>query len=198
MTATKKMSAGMLVACILGVLLVGIVLIGAVVVGTYTSAHDSAVQAETTINKLNKDSENVLSTVTLTIQETAGVTQMYAGDLKDTLKATFEGRYGPNGSQAAMQWIKEQNPTLDSKLYLKIQDVIEGGRKEFQIAQSRKLEACGTYENMRGYLWRGMLLSFAGFPKADIVKSCQVVSDAKTQLAFDTGKQEVIKFGKQQ
>jgi hypothetical protein len=192
------MSAGMLVGCILGVLLVGLLLVGVTIMGTYTSAHDSAVNAETTITKLDKDSENVLSTVTLTIQETAGVASMYAGDLKDTLRTTFQSRNGPDGNKAVVQWIKEQNPTLNSKLYLKIQDVIEGGRKEFQIAQSRKLEACGTYENMLGWFWRGKLLSFAGFPRLDLKKSCQVVSDSKTAAAFDTGKQEPIKFGKQQ
>lgn len=196
MSATNKMSTGKLVGIILGAVLVGLILIGSVIVGTYTSAYDSAIDAESQINKLDKDSENVLSTVTLTIQETAGVASMYADDLKETLRETFLGRNGPNGNQAAMQWIKEQNPTLDSKLYMKIQNVIEGGRKEFQIAQSRKLESCQAYESMRGWFWRGKLLAMQGFPKLDIVKSCQVVSDSSTQAAFQTGKQEPIKFGK--
>jgi hypothetical protein len=184
----------MLVASVLGGLMLVLLLGLGAVVATYTSAYDTAIESEATITKMDKDSENVLSTTTLTIQETAGVAGMYAKDLKETLKATFEGRYGPKGSQASMQWIKEHNPTLDSKLYLKIQDVIEGGRKEFQISQSRKLEVCATYEKMLGYFWRGKLLAFSGFPKIDKAKTCQVVSDASTKDAFSTGMQKPLEF----
>lgn len=196
--SNTKMSTGKLVGSILGIIAVALILVVIAVVGTYTSAYDSAIEAESQITKLDKDSENVLSTVTLTIQETAGVASMYADDLKETLRVSMQSRYGSDGSKATMQWIKEHNPTLDSKAYLKIQNVIEGGRKEFQIAQSRKLESCQTYEKMRGYFWRGKLIAMQGFPKIDIAKSCQVVSDASTQAAFSTGKQEPIKFGKQQ
>ena len=155
----------------------------------YQSLHDTAITWENEIEKKNIESETVLSTVTLTIQETAGVTGMYADDLKDVIKGSFEGRYGKDGVKAGMTWIQEQNHQLDTKLYLKLQNVIEGGRKEFQISQNRKTEVCQEYKKTREYLVRGFLLRMAGFPKKDMDKLCIVVSDLNTKAAFDSGVQ---------
>lgn len=179
----------------LGFLLIVGLGIGGTLFVMYQSLHDNAITQENEIQKKNSQTENILSTVTISIQEVAGVASMYAGDIKEIVKATFEGRYGADGSQAAIQLIKEQNQNLDPKLYIKIQDVIEGGRKEFQIAQDRKLEVCTIYRTNLDYLVRGALLRMAGFPKKDIEKLCQVVSDVRTQDAFEKGVQEPIKFG---
>jgi len=179
-----------------GIALLVVLLGGAAVAGSlflmYQSLYDTAITWENEIEKKNNESETVLSTVTLTIQETAGVAGMYADDLKDVVKATYEGRYGSKGVQATMTWIKEQNHQLDNTLYLKLQNVIEGGRKEFQISQNRKNEVCQEYKKTREYLVRGALLRMAGFPKKDMAALCVNVSDQNTKEAFRTGKQEPL------
>lgn len=181
-----------------GIVLLGLVLLVGGTAGTlflmYQSMHDTAVTWENDIDKMNSQSENVLSAVTLSIQETAGIAGMYADDLKNVIKGTFEGRYGKGdeGVKASMLFIKESNPHLDSKLYLKVQDTITGGRKEFQISQDRKLEVCTEYKKTLDYLVRGFMLKLAGFPKKDITKLCQVVSDASTKEAFQTGEQKPL------
>lgn len=178
----------------LGSVLAGIVLVGLAIFGMYVSVHDSAVEWENLLVRHNKDRENVLSNVTLTIQQTAGVSAKYTNDLKDIVKGTYEGRYGPNGSQAAVQFIQEKNVNFDTKMALKVQDVIEGGNKEFQIYQSRMLEVCNPYENMLGSVVRGGLLKFMGFPKIDVVDTCKVISDADTKDAMSTGIRKPIEF----
>lgn len=178
----------------LGLVIGGLALAAGSLFMMYVSVHDSAVEWETRLDKFNKDSENILSTTTLTIQETAGITGKYSADIKDVIKGTYEGRYGPNGSQAAMQWIQEQNVQLDTKLYMKVQDVIEGGRKEFKISQTRKLEVCEPYKNMVGSAVRGTILKFIGFPKINLEETCRIVSDAASREAFQTGEQKAIQF----
>lgn len=192
MTTGKKMGVG----AVIGLVVLGLILAAGLVGGSlfmmYQSLHDTAITWENEIEKKYFESENVLSRVTLTIQETAGVTGMYADDLKDVIKGTYEGRYGDKGVQASMTWIKEQNHQLDPSLYLKLQNVIEGGRKEFEISQNRRNEVCQEYKKTREYLVRGFLLRMADFPKKDMTQLCVMVLDATTKKAFETGLQEPL------
>lgn len=178
---------------VLGVLL----LLGGVAGGTlfmmYQSLHDMAVETENQIELLNNQSENVLSTTTIKIKDAAGIANIYAEDLKKVVSAAVEGRYGKDGSKATMQWIQEQNPTaINEKLYLKVQDIIDGGGSEFKISQDRKMEYCKPYKDKLDYLVQGALLKFAGFPKKNITQLCQVVSDEDTSAAFKSGKRKPV------
>lgn len=155
---------------------------------SYQSLHDDAIETENQIELLSKQSEGVLSATTIKIKDAAGIANIYAEDLKKVVSAAVEGRYGKNGSQATMQWIQEQNPTaINEKLYLKVQDIIDGGGSEFKISQDRKMEYCKPYQDKLNYLVRGFLLKLAGFPKKDIANLCQVVSDSDSREAFKTG-----------
>jgi len=168
--------------------------IGLALFGMYVSLHDTAVTAENNLVKYNQDRENVLSSVTLTIQQTAGVSAKYSKDLKELVKATFEGRYGDNGSQATMQFMQERNINFDTKLALKTADVIEGGNKEFQIYQSRFLEVCESYKNMLDSYVRGGFLKRMDFPRINMAETCIVVSDKDTKDTMKTGVRKEIKF----
>lgn len=162
---------------------------GALFLG-YQSMHDTAITFENDIKRLDKESENSLSATTLKLQNAVGLNSQYTKSLKEVVTAAVQGRYGKDGSQATMQWIQEQNPTVDSKMFLKVHDILDGGGTEFKIAQDRKIEICTQYEKTRDYLVRGTLLRLAGFPKKDVEKMCQVVSDADTQDAFSTGQRK--------
>ena len=175
-------------------LLVGAIVIALICFISYTSYYNSAVRMESQIENLNKNSENVLSSVTTNIKEQAGVTNIYSEDFQNSLKIAMSGRYGEKGSGAAMQWIKENNPQLDSKLYIKIQDVIDGGRKEFQLSQTNKLNTCRDYKNQLGYFWGGSVLKFAGFPRIKLDDVCEIVSDAQSRSAFTTHLNEPTKL----
>lgn len=171
-----------------------VLVVGAVLFGTYISAYNSGVRYEAQIEKFHKASQNTLSNYTLKVQEMAQVPDMYKNDLKEVIDATFQGRYGKDGSKAVMQWIQEQNLQFDSKLYLNLQAVMESGRDEFKLSQDRKLEICTQYEQELGYFWKGMWMGFAGYPKKDLSTICKVVLDKQTNTTFDTGEATVIKI----
>lgn len=162
---------------------------GAVFLG-YQSMHDQAVTTENQIKKLNTDSEVALSTMTIKIQDAVGLNKTYTDSLKEVVRAAVEGRYGKDGSKATMQWIQEQNPTVDSKMFMKVHDIIDGGNTEFQISQNRKTELCTSYETTRDTLVKGFFLRLAGFPKKDVETLCRVVLDDSTDKAFKSGKRE--------
>lgn len=176
---------------------IALIAIAAVVVlvgGSLISYNNSFVTLETQVKKFNKDSENHLSNYTLKVQETAQVPEMYKDGLKEVIKDTFQGRYGQDGSKAVMQWIQEQNIPFDSSLYKEIQVVISSGRDEFRISQTKKLDACGLYETKLGQFPGSMIAGMFGYPRIDLEKTCQVVSDVTTQKAFDAGVQKPISF----
>lgn len=189
----KGLGLGALIAIGL-VLFLTVCVVGVVV--SYISASNTGATMEANIEALNSDSENVLSSVTTNIKEQAGIVNVYAQDFQDSLAAAMSGRYGAEGSKATMQWIKEQNPTLDSSVYAKVQDIINGGRKEFQISQSRKIESCRDYQKRLNFVIGGAFLRFAGYPKIDLKDVCKVVSDSHSRKAFETGLNEPVSFSR--
>ena len=182
-------------AYVMGVIFALVLVVGGSLLVGYISANNEGAQMENLVVQMDKQSENRLSTYTMKIQEMVQVPEMYISGLKDVIKGTFEGRYGKDGSKAVMQWIQEQNIPVDSKVFLNLQTEIGAGREEFAIAQARKLEVCTTYQNNLDYFWKGMFLKWAGYPKKDMSKLCQVVSDATTQEAFAKGVQKPLSLG---
>lgn len=160
----------------------------------YQSLHDGAIVSEATIQQKDEESQNVLSRVNVSIANLVGNATAYSEEVKEVIKAAVEGRYGDKGSQAVFQMIQEQNPEVKTVLREKLADVITGGQKEFEIAQTRKIEVCTAYRKELGYLVKGTMLRIAGFPKLIMDKSCQVVTGAKTRDAFNTGLQTPTKM----
>lgn len=187
-----SMSTGKIVGIVVGVVLGGLIAIGGSIFMAYQSMYNQAITYENNIKRLNKDSEATLSAVTVKIQNAVGLNSQYLKGLKDVVSAAMSGRYGQDGSKATFQFIQEQNPTVSEKMFLKIQDMLDGGQTEFKISQSRKFELCTAYETSLETLVRGFFLKAAGFPKKDVEDMCKVISDATTQTAFKTGKQEVL------
>lgn len=160
----------------------------------YISYANLGNRTEVSIKAKYRDNENVYANGTQKVMEIAQVPEMYASDLQKVVTAAIQGRYGPNGSQATFQWIKEQGVTIDSSMYTKIQQVIESFRNEFQNAQTALLDRCATYETLRGNVWSGFWLSLAGYPKQDIEKMCAIVTTDKAARTFETKRDTGIKL----
>lgn len=170
-----------------------LVAIGGGFVSMYFSASNYGVAAETGLEAVWTNNQNILGQYTLKIQEMAQVPEIYKNDLKDVLQAEFSGRYGKDGSQASMQWIKERANTFDSSMYTKIQQVMEAGRNEFQAAQTRLIDEKRAYVTELGTVPKKWFLEMAGFPKVDLNKYKPVVA-GDTAKAFETGVQAPVKL----
>lgn len=178
--------------------LIGMVIFVVLLVGglatSYIGAVNTGARFEANIEKFDKSSQNTLSNYTLKLKEAAKVPEKYVDSLKDIIKATFEGRYGEDGSQATFQWIQENNIPVDASVYTKLQQIIDSGREEFKLSQDRKLESCAQYEFSRNTFWKGMWLNIAGYPKKDIDTLCRIIVDSATSEKFTTGVDSEIKF----
>lgn len=165
--------------------LVFFVLIAGICAVAYISNYNYGNRAEKTIVAEYSNMENILAQYSLQISEAAQIPKMQADDLARIFTNTLPARYGENGSQAAFQWLQEQNPQLDQATYLKLQTLIEAGRNKFENAQTRFIDTKRVYETNLGYLWKGFWLSAAGYPVIDLDEYV-IISSEHAQESFKT------------
>jgi hypothetical protein len=180
MSNVTKVVVGTVVSVFALVVIVGVM--------SYISEYNSGNRFEQQIKAEYENNQNILGQYTLKVGEAAQIPMMYRDDLKDIITSALSARYGESGSQAMFQWIREQNPKVDATVYTKIQQIIEGGRDQFQNAQTRLIDVKRSYETNLGYFWSGMWMRIAGYPKITL-------SDYNIVVASDT--KEVFKRGAQ-
>lgn len=182
----SKMKGGAVLAALV---VVGILVALAGIAGiSYISAYNYGNQMENQLKAAQTDNRNILAQYGQKVMEVAQVPTMYADDVQRVTREAIEGRYGENGSQAAFQWLQEQNPQLDASLYKQIQQVIEAGRTNFENGQRRQIDIRRQYETELGSFWSGMWLQIAGYPKVNLA-DYDIVSTGRADTAFET-KQE--------
>lgn len=171
-------------------LLIGLIILPIIIaVTSYISANNYGAKVEADLRAARDDNQNILAQYQQKILEAAQVPDMYKNDLKEVISAAMTGRYGDNGSGAMMQWIQENNLSFDSKIYTNIQDLIAGGRKDFERGQSRMIDIRKGYDAQLSYFWRGLWLRIAGFPKINLDEYKPVVTD-RVEEVFKTGKEK--------
>lgn len=162
-------------------------------VGSYVTNYNYGNKAELGITTAYANVQNVYSSYTNQVMEAAQISDMYKNDVKEVIVEALNSRYGDDGIKSAFTFIQESNPTLDSAVYVKLQQIIESGRKEFKHEQTRLLDARRVYQTNLGYLVKGFWLRLAGYPKIDLDEYNIIVS-ATTTEAFDAGVDAPLKI----
>ena len=154
---------------IFGVGIIGVLMsITLFIAASYISAYNSGNRMEQNIIAAYDNNRNILAQYQNKVLEASQVTEMQRDDLKVVITAALEGRYGDNGSKAIFQAITEQNPQIDSSVYVKIQQVVESGRTDFKIGQEKLIDSKRVYNTQLGSFWRGTMLTLAGYPKINL------------------------------
>lgn len=178
-----------IVLAIAGIFITLVVVTGLVLFGAYVNAHDSAVRQETALVATKDNNEQILANYGQKMLEAAQVPGMAKEDILEIAKVSIQGRYNPNGENPLFNAVRENNPSVDPKLYQTLQRLTEAGRNEFQANQTVMLDRRRAYETDLGSFWTGMFMRFAGYPKIDLA-SFRPVSTDRASRAFETGKEE--------
>ncbi|ACV50109.1 conserved hypothetical protein [Delftia phage PhiW-14] len=182
-----------IVLAVVGLLFFGLASLVGLGVMSYIKHNDMGARTEAQLKSTNNASRVQLASMGNKVVEIAQVPEMSKDHILETAKAAIEGRYGPGGSKAVFQAIREVNPTVDPALYVKVQQVIDSERNKFVVSQQAVLDRKAAYETMLNSTWSGIWLKFAGYPKMDL-NVIKAVSSDRADQAFDTGKEGPIKL----
>ncbi len=152
-----------------------------------TACYNRFVDHEAGIEAAKEETKNVHANMTKKMKAQGLTVEKYQEILIKAMEASMSGRYGDDGSQAAMQWIHEQDLGLDSDIIKRIQQVIEASYNEFQAAQSSLIDKCRAYKASRQkFFWKGVA-DRHGFPTEDVEEWCTIVTSAETKADFGKG-----------
>ena len=192
---------------------VSAVVIGGVFMLTVIGWYNDAVSLEESTIAQYRDNKNEYDAFWKKVKETAQIPDKYKEDFKDILVSETTAKFGEQGSQAMFQWFKDRDINFNSKVYEKIQNVIESGRDDFKRAQTMLLDKQRKY-NVHIKSFKGKMLSgIAGMPnpisgelapRSDLdgdgvltVLDYPIVTSKRTEKAFADGVDEEINvFGK--
>jgi hypothetical protein len=182
---------GLVFAAILGFLVVSLGL-------GYLSFTNTANSLENGIETQYKENQNIYSNEWKNVVEMAQVPAQQAETLGKIYLDAVKGTYGPNGSQALFQAMKERDINIDQTTYIKVQQSIETFHNKFEQAQREMNSRSQTYKNLLTATTSGRFFNmFAGYPHIDLDKYTTMVTDSKTESDFETKKSEPLDvFGK--
>lgn len=177
----------------IGLSVVGVIVFTAVtLILGYIGFSNTANGFEVDIKAKYADNKNVYDNGWKRVKELAQVPDMQVEGLHKLYDATMKGRYGANGSQAMLQFITEQNPTLDQSTYRAIQQNIESFRREFQANQTRLISIRQQYERFLSATTSGRFYNMiGGYPRIDL-SQFDIVTSEKTEEDFKNKKSEPL------
>lgn len=181
----QRGSAALIALAVVGVL---VVLIG-LAIAMFISANNTAAAFDSTIKAQHQNNKNIMAQYNQKVLEAAQVPEMMRDDIIKVANAAIQGRYGPDGSKAVFQALTEANPHVDSQVYLKIQQIIEAGRNEFQRSQTLLLDRKATYETALNSLPTGAIMRMMGYPRVPL-DTYNIVTTDRTEKVFKDGKEE--------
>lgn len=179
-----------------------VILLGGYALG-YIGYRNAANQDEQDIVAQYEQAQNVYDNGWKQVVEVAQVPAMQADNYKKVYDDVMKGRYGANGSQAMLQFIKEQNPTLSDDIYAKVQRTIETFHGNFTAAQQDLIAKKQAYRILITSTTEGLVYNWIGnYPhiKVGIPVGTQddyaIVTSDKTQNDFKTKKAAPLDLSK--
>jgi hypothetical protein len=178
-----KMSKGMIIALsIIGVLFLTTV----VSISSIWSARNKAVSLEERIEAKYVANKSDYDNMWKKFVELTQVSELQANHYKEIYSGLIQGRY--EDPKLLFKMVKEDNPKLDSSVYVQIQREISAGRNQFNNNQAALTDMIREYNT---FVRQSIIMSMVT-NRNKIDPNKYIVTSERTSNAFDTGKDDVI------
>ena len=167
--------------------LIALVTLAVTVVGYTWVTYNTLVGYEEDIHAIDKDMQNVHASIHKQMRGQGIAVEKYGEMVIKALEVAMEGRYGKTGSQAAFQWLKEENPSIPPEIMTKLQQVIEAGYNRFEATQRTKIEMVNAYRKKLRRPPSSWVARQFGFPTIDMEAADRVITSAETKRDFAAG-----------
>lgn len=148
----------------------------------YSMTYTSLTQQETGIVASYENYKNVHGAFFSKVKSAGISVEKYGDTILKAIDVGMKGRYGPDGSKAAMQWIQEQNLGIDSAMYQKLQVIIEAGFDELAASQKDKIDRIAKFDTTLDTAFTGGIKTgWMGFPKRVTAEMRLTISSAATE-----------------
>ncbi len=164
-----------------------VVVVSVIVLGMSFSYYNTFNGKEIEINAVDKDMQNVHASIYKQMKAQGMSVEKYGKMVVDALKVSMQGRYGKNGSSAGMQWIKEQNPNINPKMFRKLQQIIEAGYNKFEAVQRKKIDMTDKYKKVATNLPGLIFAKIMGFPRKPFDELGRIITSKETKQDFKNG-----------
>ena len=167
-----------------------VVLLGIVVLGIGCSAVNQEARLRNAITAKQKDNTSEFDNMWKKISQTVQVTDRSRDSLKEIFVEHAKARTGDGKGGELMKWVQESCPNVDNSTFTNLQNIIVGSRDSWTQRQKEILDLKREHENLR-----------TTYPSSFFVGSkpeiqVQIVTSAKTDAAFSTGKDEDVELFK--
>jgi hypothetical protein len=168
--------------------LIGLAVIVGPVVLMYVSYNNQAAAFRADIADQQRKIEARFDTMWKTIAQSAEIKESYKNDFKEIWSDLIRGRY-EKGAGQVMNWIQEQNPSLDSTVYIKLMTLIESERHGFEREQGKLSTLSAAEQKLYTIMPSKWFLS--GEPT-----KIQIISSDQTKTIVESGKEDDIQIFK--
>lgn len=171
-----------------GIIAVVILLLG----GMSCSYRNDFVRSENAIIFQDKEMQNVF-TIMVNNMKSQGLNQTaYKDAVIQAIDKAIQGRYGANGAQQAILFLKEDNPKIDPATYTKMANVIEAGYARFEAAQRKKIDLVRIYKNKAEMFPGALFASILGFPRKPWEELERIITSGTTKKTWETGEMDAV------
>ncbi len=151
------------------------------------SSRNTLVRFENKVEAIDRDMQNVHASIFQQMRQQGVAVEKYGDLVIQGIHESMNGRYGADGSRAAMQWITEQNPSIDPKIMEKLQIAIESGYNRFEAVQRTKIDVVRTYKDATQVFPNNIIANMFGYPRKSWSELERIVTSSQTKADFEKG-----------
>lgn len=172
------------------IVLAGVLMLGIFGIMQYVGLSNQEVQLASQFKAQQEKNKAEFDNTWKIIQQVAEVSDEYKESFAKIYPAIMAGRYGNARGGSLMSWVTESNPTFDTSLYSKLINAIEEQRTLFTAEQAKLIDIKREHDVLVQTFPGSFFLTGRQLP--DMI----IVTSAKTDDAFKTGKDDDVKLFK--